>query len=86
MVVHTVLPSGLADKVGEEDNKLENLVCHFAKLEGHMISRVKIQTLVKKQVSQFAMRCPTKLGELFHTPGRGETTQSFLCSAENWTC
>lgn len=32
MVIHYSL--GLADEMGEEDSKLENLACHFAKLGG----------------------------------------------------
>lgn len=30
-----LLASGLADKVGKKNNKLEILVCHFENLEGH---------------------------------------------------
>ena len=31
----TLLASGLVDKVEEQQIKLENLMCHFAKLGGH---------------------------------------------------
>lgn len=32
--IHSLLALGLADKVGEEDNKLGNLACHFSRLGG----------------------------------------------------
>ena len=45
----TTLPAlGLAEKVGEEDNKLRNLVVNFAKLKGYKMPWVKIQELVTK--------------------------------------
>ena len=44
----TLLASGLADKVGEHDNKLQTLVCHFAKLGGHKLWWIKVQALVTK--------------------------------------
>lgn len=44
----TVLALGLAEKVGEGDNKLENLVVNFAKLRGYRMPWVKIQELVTK--------------------------------------
>lgn len=47
-VVHTLLASGLADKVGVQDNKLENLVCHFAKMGGCKLPHIKVQVLVTK--------------------------------------
>ena len=40
------LASGLADKVGEQDNKLETLACCFAKLGMHKPRQIKIWTFV----------------------------------------
>lgn len=36
-----LLASGLADKVGKQYKKLENLVCCFVKLGGHKMQRIK---------------------------------------------
>ena len=44
----TMPVSGLTDKVGEQDNKLENLDCPFAKLEGHKPPQIKVQALLAK--------------------------------------
>ena len=44
----TLLASGLTDKVGEQNNKLETLACHFAKLGGHKLSWIKVRVLVTK--------------------------------------
>ena len=44
----TLLASGLPDKVGEQDNKLETLVYHFAELEGCKLLWIKLQVLVTK--------------------------------------
>lgn len=41
----TLPDSGQANKVGERDNKLETLPCHFAKLEGHRLLQNKIENL-----------------------------------------
>ena len=42
----TSLPaSGLADKVGEQNNKLEEIVCRSAGLRGHKLSCIKSQVL-----------------------------------------
>lgn len=38
----TLLPLGLTDKVGEQDNKLETLACHFAKLGGYKLLQIKV--------------------------------------------
>lgn len=39
----TSLPAlGLADKIGEQDNKLEIVVCCFTKVGGHKIPRIKV--------------------------------------------
>lgn len=38
----------MADKLGVEDNKLEHLQCHFAKLRGHKLPRIKVKALVAK--------------------------------------
>ena len=47
----TILPaSELADKVREQDNKLETIACHFAKLGGHKLPWIKVQALVTKPV------------------------------------
>lgn len=43
----TLLALGLADKVGEQDNKLETLVCHFANLGGYKMLHIKVQMIVK---------------------------------------
>lgn len=40
--------SGLADKVEEQNNSLETLACHFAKLGEHMLLQIKVQVLVTK--------------------------------------
>ena len=37
-----LLPLGLAEKVGEQGNKLENVMVNFAKLGGCKMPRVKI--------------------------------------------
>lgn len=39
---------GLEDKVGEQDSKLENLACHFAKLEGFKLPQTETWALVTK--------------------------------------
>ena len=44
----TLLASGLIDKVREQDNKLETIACHFVKLGGHKLPRIKVQALVTK--------------------------------------
>lgn len=44
----TLLDSGLAHKVGEENTKLETLACNFAKQEGHKLLWIKILALVTK--------------------------------------
>lgn len=46
MVVYYSSSFRLADKVGEQDNKLETLVCHFAKLGGYKVSWIKVQALL----------------------------------------
>lgn len=47
----TILPaSELADKVSEQDNKLETIACHFAKLGGRKLPWIKVQALVTKPV------------------------------------
>ena len=38
----TPLASGLADKVGEQDNKLDTLAYHFAKLGGYKLLQIKV--------------------------------------------
>ena len=48
MSVHYSAIFGAGDKVGERDNKLENLVCHFTKLGGHKMLWFKIWELVTK--------------------------------------
>ena len=48
MVSTTLLALGLADKVGEQDNKLKILTRHFAKLRGNKLPRINIQVLVPK--------------------------------------
>ena len=44
----TVLALGLADKVAEQDNKLESLACHFANLGWCQLLQSKVQVLVTK--------------------------------------
>lgn len=48
MVSTTLLASGLLDKVGEQENKLEILTCHLAKLGWNKLPRINIQVLVPK--------------------------------------
>lgn len=38
----TLLALGPGDKVEKQDNKLETLVCHSAKLGGHEMLQIKI--------------------------------------------
>lgn len=42
----TLLASGTADKMGKQDNKLESLASHFAKLGRAQLLWIKIQVLV----------------------------------------
>lgn len=42
------LPLGLAERVGEKDNSLENVMVNFTKLRGCKMPWVKIQQLVTK--------------------------------------
>lgn len=44
----TLLPPGLADKMGEQNNKSWTLTCHFAKLGGHKLLWIKIWELKTK--------------------------------------
>lgn len=44
----TLEAPGLADKVGAQDDKLETLVCCFAKLGRHKLPPIKVQALVTK--------------------------------------
>lgn len=44
----TLLAPGLADKVQEQNNKLETFMCHLAKLGGHKLLQIKVQVLVRK--------------------------------------
>lgn len=41
----TLLPLGPADNVGEQDNKLEDIVCCFAKLGGRKLPQVRPEHL-----------------------------------------
>ena len=43
-----LLALGLADRVGEQDSKLEYLECHFEKLGGSKLQWIKVQALVTK--------------------------------------
>lgn len=44
----TLLASELTNKVGEQDNKLETSVCHFAKPGGHKLPQIKLRILETK--------------------------------------
>ena len=46
--IHCSAGSGLADKLTEQDNKLETLICHFAKLGGCKLPWIKVLVLVPK--------------------------------------
>lgn len=48
MWLFTTLSFRLADEVGEQDNKLENFVCHFAKLRGCQLLWSKVWSPVTK--------------------------------------
>lgn len=38
----TTMPDfGLADNVGEQNNKFKTLTCYFAKLGGHKLAQIK---------------------------------------------
>ena len=43
----TLLASGLANKMGEQDNKLETSACRFAKLGEYKLTRIKVWTLLQ---------------------------------------
>lgn len=43
-----LLVSRMANKLGVQHNKLEHLRCHFAKLGGHKLLRIKVKGLVAK--------------------------------------
>lgn len=42
----TVLASGIADKEGEQDKKLETLACHLANSGKTKLSQIMVQMLV----------------------------------------
>ena len=44
----TLLAVGSADKVGEQDDKLVTLACHFAKLGGHKLPWIKVRAFMTK--------------------------------------
>lgn len=60
----TLLASRLADKVGEQDNKLENLACYFAKVGGCKLLWRKVQVLVTKPDWDLRGGIPEKVKKL----------------------